>query len=329
MLKKQMLDEHRLKYVIQIQRAWRRIRNRKQGIVKTRGRVLMVQANFRRVKAAVEVETIRVQEGPNVGRLPSQLVALMPDQEGMLSRYRAFRPKEPAVRKMAKLVRLKVLPKHLLLDLQDAVAPIQSFVKWRLKCRAIVRIQAALRGSLARLRLRRRLAAAIRIQRWWCNSNRSFKKLQEQVQHLQRATRGMLTRRRLARQRAEAAAIAANEEKQRLEEERKAFAMKLMNSTLMAMTMNKERKRCTVVDQDSYRVKVRYEGGSNDPAEEWLTLDSPRILSWNVQDDSLEAPTPGSGRSASVAGGSRWRSDALRQGLTRRNMASVSVPSRR
>merc|ERR1711865_630884 len=117
---------------------------------------LRIQARFRSWAAKREVHSLRAHSGFKAWRLPSQLMALMPDRRGRLTRYRAFRTRERSVAHSTRLVRFKVLPRHLLWDLEDVVLPIQSYVRYWFFRRAVRNVQRFARGWQARRRMTQR-----------------------------------------------------------------------------------------------------------------------------------------------------------------------------
>merc|ERR1712232_1492523 len=88
-------------------RKWLRWRH---GMRLVKRMVLAMQSRYRAWGPRSDLETRRAILGPHVKRLPSQLVALVRDKNGKLTRYRAFRPKERICPHVARIVRLKVLP---------------------------------------------------------------------------------------------------------------------------------------------------------------------------------------------------------------------------
>jgi hypothetical protein len=139
-----------------------------------------------------------------VNRLPSQLVALLLDKRGKLTRYRAFRLKERVNQHCKRIIRLKTLPRMLRYDLEEEVVrPIQAFVRYRQRKQKIVTCQRFARGYLARRKLRRQHAAARRLQNWWRTLPTAQRKptefqLKKQIiTKLQAAVRGHACRKRM------------------------------------------------------------------------------------------------------------------------------------
>jgi len=199
-VRKTIQDMYRTQYIVKLQRRIRMWYGLKTGHRRTRRAVVALQAHWRRRKAAREVERLRRAVGPNFRRLPSQLVALMPDQWGRLTRYRAFRPGERSVRHSARIVRIKVLPQQLRWEVEDAICPLQAFVKHRRRCAALLRIQRHARGWLARHRIRKHANASTGIQAVWRQilAKRTVQHRRASLVGIQAWTRGTLARRRLS-----------------------------------------------------------------------------------------------------------------------------------
>lgn len=363
-IKKSMQDEHRKRYVILIQRRFRSWLRLHRGFRRIRRLVVTMQAHFRRRRAAREVQLLRRLVGPSVKRLPSQLVALVPDTRGRLTRYRAFRPKEKAVKHTARVVRLRVLPKHLAHDLEDAITPLQAFVKHWFQMKAAVHIQAHWRGFRDRQGLYRQRDAAKCIQANW-----RWKRLKECVHlvhtsavRIQANMKGAVVRRQLHQQAAAAAQVAANaaaaaEAAAALEEELRRRLpvgscvrstaelsggkvpknsvgviegyddaggaivrigrevkivakqdfdslqdLSVRSGSLLVMSPTRQKMPCVVVEQEPTRVKVRYDG-FGPTYDEWLSLDSPRILSRDMAEHSLPLTPRAAAPSPAPAGG--------------------------
>jgi len=162
--RKLLVDEYQTRHAFTIQRHFRYWRRWKNGWRLFRHGMVRIQSRFRSWAPKREVALLRAHVGPQTSRLPSQLMALMPDRRGRLTRYRPFRSRERSAAHSTRLVRLKVLPRHLLWDLEDAILPLQSFVRGWFFRRAVRRIQRVARGWLTRRRLERKHQEAIRVQ---------------------------------------------------------------------------------------------------------------------------------------------------------------------
>lgn len=202
-IKRKLREAYYTIFIVKLQRKFREWSALRKGFRRTRLAVVKLQSHFRRRHASLEVDRLRCAVGPNVRRLPSQLVALMLDADKRFTRYRAFRPGEKVSKHSARVVRLKVLTKPLIWDIEDKIRPLQIFVKHRHDRRAVLRIQGLVRGFLARHRLRHREEAAVQIQavsRGWARRRRVRSRLASLI-FLQAWTRGMLARRLRPQQR--------------------------------------------------------------------------------------------------------------------------------
>mmetsp|Transcript_102309 Transcript_102309/g.328069 ORF Transcript_102309/g.328069 Transcript_102309/m.328069 type:complete len:2519 (-) Transcript_102309:168-7724(-) len=195
-IKRKVREDYHKIFIVKLQRKFREWSALRKGFRRTRWAVVKLQSHFRRRQASLEVERLRCVVGPNLRRLPSQLVALMLDADRRLTRYRAFRPGEKMSKHSTRIVRLKVLTKPLIWDIEDKIRPLQAFVKHRHDRRAVLRIQGLARGFLARHRLRHRAEAAVQIQavaRGW--AQRCLRSRLASLIFVQAWTRGMLERR--------------------------------------------------------------------------------------------------------------------------------------
>mmetsp|Transcript_7251 Transcript_7251/g.15649 ORF Transcript_7251/g.15649 Transcript_7251/m.15649 type:complete len:734 (-) Transcript_7251:36-2237(-) len=162
--KRKIMDDIQTGPAIVIQRRARIWLGKRRGMQLLRRAFITLQARFRTWRPKREVALLRQVLGPNLGRLPSQLMALAPDKQGRLTKHRAFRAKEKPVRATCRILRIKVLPAELRMDLEDAVAPLQAFVKHRVRIGKFVRIQSAVRGWELREKMFFKATAALVIQ---------------------------------------------------------------------------------------------------------------------------------------------------------------------
>jgi len=198
------------KYAIVIQRNFRRWRRWRHGMYLVKKMVLSMQSRYRTWQPKRDVSGFRAYVGPDVRRLPSQLVALTLDRRGKLTRYRAFRLKERVTAHSARIVRVKILPPGLRYDLEEVVRRIQAYVRYKQWKRKVVTCQRLARGFLARFSLRRRHAAARVLQKWWRSRLREwydqdteFEIERRKIVKLQANYRGWSTRKRCQLQGAE------------------------------------------------------------------------------------------------------------------------------
>jgi len=219
-LKRRLRREYQYNYAVMIQRQVRSWLALTKGFRRYRAAVVTIQSHYRRRKAVEEVEFWREVVGPNMRRLPSQLVALMPDSRKRLTKYRAFRPGEKVTKMVARIVRLRVLRKHITAAIVKRIAPLQAFVRHRRRMKKLVVLQAAVRGWLARRKLRAKSQSAIRVQALARGvlARRRVQRRVEALVKLQAHFRGSVTRHYLKEHKAEEAAKAAKEPKEEGEE---------------------------------------------------------------------------------------------------------------
>lgn len=163
--KRRVQEEYELKHAVLLQRNIRRWLRWRHGMYLVKRMVLSMQSRYRTWAPKESVEMMRINVGPHVNRLPSQLVALTKDKHGKLTRYRAFRSKERACPHTARIVRCKVLPPAFRSDLVHVVATISSFMRHRLRMKRMKACLRLVRGWLVRRNLRKRRLAAVMIQR--------------------------------------------------------------------------------------------------------------------------------------------------------------------
>lgn len=200
-IKRKILNDQRLhRHASVIQRGARRWALR-DDFSRKRETCVKIQALFRARTERRDVQLIRSVEGVRTKRYPSQLAALVPDKWGRLTRYRPFRAREKVALMRVRLVRLQVLSDALRFELEDAVAPLQAFVKHWLLHKQVLRVQCAWRGLVVRRRLQRQHATARRVQAWWRSSVsiRQADSLRSQVKVIQAHTRRVLVNRELAK----------------------------------------------------------------------------------------------------------------------------------
>jgi len=175
---KRFKQAHEETHAIIIQRFTRKWLRYRHGMHLVKRMVLTLQSKYRAWGPVRDVELLRGVACKNsvwyvkfgiafrhaVKRLPSQLVALVKDKRGKLTRYRAFRAKERVCPHVARIVRLKVLPPAFREDLAHVTGKIQSFLKHRLRQKRIVTCQKVARGYIVRERMRRKHLAAAKIQ---------------------------------------------------------------------------------------------------------------------------------------------------------------------
>merc|ERR1719401_12896 len=113
MMKRKMLDEFERGPAIVIQRGVRFWLRRRRGLQLVRYAITALQARYRTWGPKRQLVRLRALLGPNLGRMPSQLVALMPDKRGKLTKHRAFRPREPPVRHTTRILLQSRVPSHL------------------------------------------------------------------------------------------------------------------------------------------------------------------------------------------------------------------------
>jgi len=163
--KKAIRLEYMEENAVTIQRFVRKWLRWRHGMYLVKRMVVRMQSLFRAWGPKRDVEMLRRILGPHVKRLPSQLVALVRDKQGKLTRYRAFRSKERVCPHVARIVRLKALPPEFREDLAYIAGYLQAFLKHRLFMKKVVKSQKVARGWLVRRRMRCRREAAQAIQR--------------------------------------------------------------------------------------------------------------------------------------------------------------------
>lgn len=198
-VRRKCFEAYQYGFLLKIQRAVHFWYARKMGFRRFRRALVTLQSHFRRRRAAREVQELRFLTGPNVRRLPSKLVALVPDSRKRLTKYRGFKKGERWTKYTAKLVILKVLRGTIIQDLAERVAPLQGFVRWRKRLKQIILMQALARGFLTRRRSHRRRRAALPLQaaaRGLLGRQR-MRRRRAALLRLQAWSRGCLVRRRL------------------------------------------------------------------------------------------------------------------------------------
>eukprot|EP00928_Gymnodinium_smaydae_P017682 TRINITY_DN16768_c0_g1_i2.p1 TRINITY_DN16768_c0_g1~~TRINITY_DN16768_c0_g1_i2.p1 ORF type:complete len:930 (-),score=165.72 TRINITY_DN16768_c0_g1_i2:63-2552(-) len=211
-IKRQMMIERMLPPVLMIQRAVRRWILKRGSFRKFRAAIVRLQARFRGYMDRRRVSLFRLLVGTRVSRMPSRLLALAADGQGRLTRCRPFKTKEKAVAKTARLVQVKGLSETLLEELTEPVRLLQAYQRAKRRRSAALRIQALMRGALARKRLRTRRAAAVRVEaiaRSWL-ARALLRRAKAAAVEIQAASRGALVRWRIQRQGAAAVSAAAD-----------------------------------------------------------------------------------------------------------------------
>lgn len=167
-------------YAIEIQRAFRRWRNRRTLAKRATRGVVRLQAEMRRRLATAHVQRIRYQTGFGLHRLFSKPVHPVLDKHGKLSCYRPDGSKTSMHEggKVMMLVNLESQPEFVKDELAGAAARVQSWWRWRWFWRAVVRIQKVWRGRVARNRLKQKADAAARLQRQF-KLRKSMKEFQQ------------------------------------------------------------------------------------------------------------------------------------------------------
>lgn len=179
-------------------RAWLRWRH---GLPRFKKAVIALQSRYRTWRPKRYVQGLREQAGLEIRRLPSKPVILLHDQNGNPSKYRAFKTKTSFFN--------FVKPKPEKADssqaddaLKSSVSQIQAFWRYKRLLRVVLKLQAMVRGRIARKKVKNRLNRLKLIQAA-CGlrcAHLRFRVFKQRIIKIQAAVRGMLVRRRLARE---------------------------------------------------------------------------------------------------------------------------------
>mmetsp|Transcript_105397 Transcript_105397/g.202433 ORF Transcript_105397/g.202433 Transcript_105397/m.202433 type:complete len:897 (+) Transcript_105397:3-2693(+) len=175
-------------------RIWLRWRH---GMYSFKKAVIALQSRYRKWGPTRYVAGVRQEVGTEVRRLPSQAVILLPDADGRPSKYRSFKKK-----KTIPLSRQQEEPSQAEFNVRSAAEQIQAFWKHRRQQRAVNKLQALVRGAAARRTARIRLNKLKTLQAvagLRCAHIR-FRKHKDRIVRIQARVRGMLVRRRRARE---------------------------------------------------------------------------------------------------------------------------------
>merc|ERR1712070_372543 len=166
---KLMREAYYSQHALVLQRAVRKWRGLEvKPILRFRKAVTVLQSRHRRRQTAIQVAYFRMLVGTRLKRFAHTQVALQPDEEGRLTRWRDILPDEDvAALKLVKMVHLSGMSSAQREELGAAVSRIQAMVKFQCHVRRAEDIQRIWRGHLARLDLQRRQQSAIPIQAVW------------------------------------------------------------------------------------------------------------------------------------------------------------------
>lgn len=157
---------HDSAYAVKIQRWFRTQRLKPTPFRNLLRAVTKLQAHFRRRQAVEEVACRAATLGVRVRDMVSKQVFLAKDKRGRLTRSRDFQPGDTseAAHRIRPIVDLAKVSARQSAQLKEAIATVQSLVKFHYYIACVVRIQCTFRGVRTRRTLRRRYAAAMTIQ---------------------------------------------------------------------------------------------------------------------------------------------------------------------
>eukprot|EP00746_Dinoflagellata_sp_MGD_P124663 gnl/MRDRNA2_/MRDRNA2_59273_c0_seq2.p1 gnl/MRDRNA2_/MRDRNA2_59273_c0~~gnl/MRDRNA2_/MRDRNA2_59273_c0_seq2.p1 ORF type:complete len:2426 (+),score=455.57 gnl/MRDRNA2_/MRDRNA2_59273_c0_seq2:120-7397(+) len=152
-----------------IQRAWRARKAGARPIILARMAALKIQCMFRRRKAIKVVNAERARVGVNLKHYPSQMMVLVADKKGRLTRSRL--PADEQELQEATVVKrpiadLTKLSETMRLDLEDALSNLQGHFRLLAKIKGARRIQALVRGLNGRKKLAKMQEQSVKIQSW-------------------------------------------------------------------------------------------------------------------------------------------------------------------